>query len=708
MDNMVFSGEAVWIGSVDGRILQVHPDQPDLTIGWDEDDRGNSFGRIHELFKDREGNIWILASGGLFRSTGTRIQILSGSGHPSIHDVHSLFIDSEEDLVYCNDEGVFRYDFPSRSSKNIFRNDHNNTIHFMCLEEDPYGYIWAGTFDHGLFRIDPSSGRYRQITEKDGLVNDNVLSISNHNDTLWTATLGGASRLVLGGPDLQSDITITSFNQDNGLVNTFIYDVYEDKLNRIWFATDGDGICMLTDESFTYFDEEDGLGDDVIYSVTGDNEGNIWFSTSSDGVYRYDGRRFSHFGVAEGLRSLEISSLAVLGNEVVVVHGLGIDVIHLPDMLITSYGRESGLTEITPELNSIYANTRGNFWIGTKTGIIRYQRGSDDIVFSPRTIIEKMSVFMQPVKMSDNLALKAKQDHVSFQYSGIWLSDPEKVVYSVFLEGYDLDWKETYDLSATFSSLRPGNYTFHVRSSLDGSFARYSEASYSFSIKRPVWTTPWFIIVMASLLALFIYLIIKNREKKLKAIEQEKKEKVEFEFQLLKNQVNPHFLFDSFSTLISLIEEDDKMAREYTERLSDFFRRVLQLKENEVIPLAEELELIEDYLFIQQKRYGVMIKMDNQLKGSVLQSYIPPMTLQILMENAVKHNIISREQNLFIKIYQEDNYLIVENSFQPKRKTEESTGIGLENISKRYRLLTEKDIVISQTENLFSVKLPVI
>jgi len=706
VDHIAFAGNSLWTGSNREGVIQIG--QGKNITAWQQDDRGNPFGRVHQLFQDREGNIWILSSNGLFRSTGNRVQYMKEADDRPLTNIHALMEDSRGYLWYSNDEGIFRMDLSRNEVQGYLNHLHNKSIKFMCIDEDRHGFIWTGTFDHGLFRIDPFSGEYLQVTEQQGLVNNNVLSISSHHDTLWMATLGGASSLVLQGNKLRSPYQITSFNQENGLVNTFIYDVYEDDRNRIWFATDGDGIGVMEEGRFTFMDESSGLGDDVIYSISGDTFGNIWFSTASDGIYRYYGKAFQHFGTEAGIRSLGISSLEISGNEIIIVHELGIDILHMPSMFISHYGAESGLAEMRPELNAIHKSIEGEIWIGTSNGIVRYEPALPGILFKPKTVIEKVMVFLKEVPMENGLSLKSNQNHIGFSYAGLWLSNPEKVLFKVFLEGYDLDWKTTFDKTALYSNLPPGDYTFYVRSALDNSFNQASEVSFPFHINNPIWLNPWFILFILTIIAVIIYLVVKYREKRLRMTEEQKKEKVEFEFQMLKNQINPHFLFNSFSTLMSLIEEDRDNALEYTEKLSDFFRKILQLKEGDIIPLSEELELIRDYLFIQGKRYGDLIRFDVALEEGLLKTAIPPMTLQMLMENAVKHNIISKDKPLYIKLYAEKGYLVLENTYQPKRHTETSTGIGLENISRRYRLLTDKEIRIEQQDNIFTVWLPLI
>ncbi len=708
VDHIVFTGSSMWIGTGAEGILQIDPERQEVLSRWLSDDKGNTFGRINRFFKDMEGSIWLLTSTGLYRSTGGELQFLREINGKPLKDIHAVLKDSKGNIWYSNDEGLFKYGGSAGNSRQYMENISHINTKFMCLEEDRHGFIWAGTFDLGLFRIDPVSGNYRQITQLNGLVNNNVLSISTHQDTLWTATLGGASSIVLKGNSINSPLDIFSFDQENGLVNTFIYDVYEDFQDRIWFATDGDGICMYSGESFDCFGESSGIGDDVIYSISGDKKGNIWFSTATNGVYKYNGNTFMQFGLDEGLRSLEISSLEIYGDDIIMAHNQGIDVLHQPSFEISHYGRESGITDMEPELNAIYKARDGSILIGSRNGIIQFRPGLSGNPFSPNTVIEGMSVFLKPVQMVPGMKLPSGQNYISFIYNGLWLQDPENVVYRVMLEGYDLGWKQTYDQTAIYSSLPYGTYTFKVESSADHSFVNSSTTSFSFTIKRPYWLSPLFFFFIALFLVGLVFLYIRFRERRLKLIEAQKKEKIEFEFQLLKNQVNPHFLFNSFSTLISLIEDNQGQALEYTEKLSDFFRRMLQIKDTETISLAEELNLIEDYLFILRKRYGELIRLEMNIPGEYLGSAIPPMTLQMLIENAVKHNVISKEKQLLIRLYVEGDRLVLENDYQPKRRVEDSTGIGLENISKRYRLLVNKEIIIEQDLGTFRVKLPVI
>jgi ligand-binding sensor domain-containing protein len=707
--DIAVEGNSAWIGTTSGELVEI-----DLSVESGQVKNllpeGQIPGKIHDLLSDREGNIWVLSVTGLYRTSGNRLRFINTVEQNPLENIHAIKADEviPQKIWYSDDHGLFSLDISKRMIKKYLGNFSAPDLKITCLFQDNFGYIWAGTFNYGVFRLRPGDGSWTRITEKQGLVNDNVLAISRHDDTLWMATLGGASEIVLQGDALDNSYKIRSFDYKSGLVNNFIYSVYEDKVDQIWLATDGDGIDVKTKKGWITFNDKDGLTDDVIYSITGDKYGNIWIASASKGIYKFNDNKFLHFGIDEGLSSLEISGITSIADEVIIVNENGLDILHIPTGKIAHYGDEAGLNGILPDLNVISQDRNGNVWLGTGKGIIRYRPGRDSLSYGPKTVLKEMSIYLEPLPMESEMALRYTENHVSFQYSGLWYSSPEKVLYQVMLEGYDLGWKDTYDRHATYSSLSPGDYTFRVRSSLDKSFVNASETSFSFRIKQAFFLRDWFIIMLIIVFAVLIYLLISIRENNLRKKEEEKKEKIEFEFQVLKNQVNPHFLFNSFSTLMSLIEDHPEQALQYTEKLSDFFRTILQFKDQQVISLDDELSLIDSYFFLLKKRYGDNLHLDIDLDKTLGKTFIPPMTLQIVIENAVKHNVISKGKPLFIRIYNDEGRIFVENNLQPKLTAEVSTGIGLENIRKRYRLITDEEPVFENTHQIYKVKLPII
>lgn len=181
----------------------------------------------------------------------------------------------------------------------------------------------------------------------------------------------------------------------------------------------------------------------------------------------------------------------------------------------------------------------------------------------------------------------------------------------------------------------------------------------------------------------------------------------EVQYDNLKNQVNPHFLFNSFTTLNSLIHEDADLASQYLQHMSKVYRYMLQHHNNDVVSLEEELDFLQNYLFIMDMRFGKQLEVHNQL-AEQRQGFIVPITLQMLVENALKHNILTQSKPLKLSLYKQDDYLVVENNLQPKNIVETSNRLGLQHMRRLYSYLTTKPVKVLKTEQHFSVHIPLL
>ncbi len=186
-----------------------------------------------------------------------------------------------------------------------------------------------------------------------------------------------------------------------------------------------------------------------------------------------------------------------------------------------------------------------------------------------------------------------------------------------------------------------------------------------------------------------------------------KTENIRTQFEILRQQISPHFLFNSLSSLRSMIRSSNKNAEEFVIKLSDIYRLLLANKEIDTITLKEELDFIEDYSFLLFARFENMILIDIEIPQDLFKFKIPTFTLQLLLENCVKHNIVSKEYPLHIKIYDSGvNSISVENNLQQKIKSGEESGIGLQNIVKRYDLLgVSNGVQIFSDESVYRVKI---
>ncbi|QKZ14849.1 sensor histidine kinase [Spirosoma sp. KUDC1026] len=198
------------------------------------------------------------------------------------------------------------------------------------------------------------------------------------------------------------------------------------------------------------------------------------------------------------------------------------------------------------------------------------------------------------------------------------------------------------------------------------------------------------------------------RDVQLKA-ERLEKEALLSQFEALKNQLSPHFLFNSLSILTSLIHEDVNLSEQFIKRLSKAYRYILEQRDQDKVLLKTELDFIQAYTFLLQIRFENKFEVQIDVPPEdQLRYWIAPLTLQLLVENAVKHNRMSLQERLLVRIYTQGDWLVVENPIQARDQPEPSTGVGLRNIVNRYTLLTDQPVTVSQEGNSFIVNIPLL
>ena len=179
-------------------------------------------------------------------------------------------------------------------------------------------------------------------------------------------------------------------------------------------------------------------------------------------------------------------------------------------------------------------------------------------------------------------------------------------------------------------------------------------------------------------------------------------------FDALKNQLDPHFLFNSLNVLTSLIEEDPHQAQKFTTSLSKVYRYVLEQKNKDLISVEEELQFAKTYVKLLKMRFEDSIHLEIPEHSNNPEAKIIPLSLQLLLENAVKHNVVTSSKPLYIKVYEENGMLVVDNNLQEKQVVKKSSGVGLQNIRQRYGIFTDRQVEITKSNTDFSVKLPLL
>jgi len=213
-------------------------------------------------------------------------------------------------------------------------------------------------------------------------------------------------------------------------------------------------------------------------------------------------------------------------------------------------------------------------------------------------------------------------------------------------------------------------------------------------------------IITMVILQAFIFFHDSDRAKKEAEILEKKLSQVRYE--VLKNQINPHFMFNSLNVLSGLINKDVEKAQLFIAEFSQIYRYVLETIEKPVSSLSEELGFIRSYIFLQQIRYGDSLNFSVNLPSNLLNRFLPPLSLQTILENAIKHNIVNNSHPLFIDIYNDKEWLIIKNNIQPKISSNYSTGLGQKNLIKRYEMISDHVPKFLVEANFYIVKLPLI
>ena len=218
----------------------------------------------------------------------------------------------------------------------------------------------------------------------------------------------------------------------------------------------------------------------------------------------------------------------------------------------------------------------------------------------------------------------------------------------------------------------------------------------------------WLVNLLFHLINTIIYYFQEYRSTRIEA-EELKMISAQAELHLIKSQINPHFLFNNLNVLSALVMKDNAEANQFIEEFSKVYRYILKNHDKEMVPLKTELDYIKPYIFLLQKRFGEGLKVSMEIPSTYFEHFIIPVSLQMLIENAIKHNIVSKTKPLQINIYANgNNTIVVSNNLQAKQLVEKSTELGLQNIVKRYKLVSNRVVLIDKNEHKFSVTIPLL
>lgn len=703
-DILAIAGHRAWIATNEGYLLEAWLDKDSLV-----DLRAHHFPgkKFRKLLGDYSGNIWCATQNGISMFTPEYLNRIPLSGAYALQKMTAITCDRKGDIWLAQNEDLYRVTLTGQEGKlqPVLRMQ----APVSCLYSDRAGRLWIGTMGKGLGYRN-REGIYVPCLEMNVSQNGNILSITGTNDRLWVAALTGVEEWSYPrGPEGTLQLR-RRHSKQSGIGSDYVYALFADRKERIWMATDGAGVCMLADGRYHHWRNADSFQAKVAYSITEDSRGGIWVGAYYKGLYHFNNRLWKERKHKEESDANIAAVGANATGQVLVVYERCIDEWYPGSQQFRHYNYRSGLDiDSTSEvLNCIARDPVGNVYIPYEHGLLVFTNQQKEYDIRPRVHINDISILLRPVTEYEK-TFRHHENDISIRFEGISFTNPERLSYRYKLDGYVNKWIHTHDETVTFPNLPPGDYTFRIQTALDGDFVQAKEVTYTFSISAPFWKRPWFLTLLTLLLLFIVFRLVKFREQRQRERAQLLQERMHFEYEHLKSQVNPHFLFNSLNTLTNLIEENPEAAVSYTEQLSDLYKNILSYRNKDLIALREELELLSAYIFVQQSRFGKALQIQISIPEGVREERkIVPMALQMLVENAIKHNVVSLTQPLRLEIRTEHEEVIVTNPLQPKVSKEMGMGTGLNNIRRRYSLLTGRPVRYGAEGTHYVVSLPLL
>ncbi|MBY0424266.1 MAG: hypothetical protein K2Q22_01405, partial [Cytophagales bacterium] len=577
LTDFLVSYDQLWVASEDHGLIAIQLNSRKATVY--DVDQSPGFSSLKVLKEDKEGNIWIGHRLGATRAFGNFIEIFPASNASDNH-ILAITIDKNENLWYSTKSGLFckNLHYPSTGlTEKPLQNTSFVATKIISLYTDSLGYIWAGTYGDGAIRIHPTTHQLN-IYKKE-LSNENVLNISGKGNQVWMATLGGATKITYKGTQL----LIEKITRKEGLVSDYIYQVFVDSKNRAWFASDRAGVDVLSPSGFTHFKK--GLQTKVVFGLMEDKNQTIWANVQGEGLYKLDGDEFKPVNDSN-LRDQTMGSICMDKFEnLVLANDLGIDIFDINKETVRSLGEEVGLQDFRPNLNTWTKDNENRLYFGTDRGIIRYSGLRPSLSQFPTAHIESLYIFDTPIRITPQLSLDYDDNNITINYQALWYQQPENLTFKYQLTPHDRNWISTRNLSAVYSRLPPGEYTFKLRVSSSDNFDSSPETVLQFTIHPPFWQKTWFYMACLVAFITISYLFVHIRERHLliektllEAKVDERTKEIQSKNEEIKRQHEE----------ISLQAEEIKGMNENLEQLVKERTRQLELKN----------KTLEEYAFI--------------------------------------------------------------------------------------------------------------
>ena len=688
------AGGRLWVGHASGGISRTDgrstPESARFT------NRPSAPGRLDALLALREGPLLAVTDRGGLNLWNPYLSAALPDGAP-VGETQAVLQRADGSCWYSTVDGLYRIPRDGQAPERVRLPGLPDDAVVVRLFEDHAARLWLGTFDHGAYRLD-DGGTVRHVPPVPGQATS-VLAFAEGGGRIWMGTLGGLYAWTPEGTEFV----------DGGIGHNFIYDVLVDRRGRPWVATDGDGVRGLEPRDDGHWvTVRHGLAGWTVYGLVQDDSGRLWAHARERGLMTWSARDTAWQPVATvPPRDRELLALALDGDgHLVAFHDGGIQHLAHPG----AAPRRLGFQQLRHPPRPMTQAAHGSgptVWFGTDRGPYRLDGALDALPEAPLVHLRQALASGHPLDAGQRV--RPGRRHLEFLFTGAWQGRDAHPTFEYRLPGVEDDWRATRDNRVSFVNLPAGDYRFEVRARLGETGPPGAPTGFAFHVVAPLWQRPWFLTLATAALFALVYVILQRRERELVREQQRERERFRSRFDVLRNQVNPHFLFNSFNTLSGLIEEDRERALDYVERMAGFYRHILAHRTEDLIPLERELGILDDYLAIQRARYEDSLRVTVDVDPGQREWLLPPMTLQLLAENAIKHNALTRARPLHLTVRSlGPRTLVVENPVQARHTAVASTGLGLENLARKFQLLDAPPLRVYREGDRFRVEVPLL
>jgi len=681
----------IWLGSEGYGVDYFHPDKNFFKIIAPVTQQESLLPSLwaRAAIEDRDGNFWFGWGGALTRQkerdSTFRIWKNAKDRPKEMHynSIRSLLADDNGDVWIGTANGVNRYRHSSGKMEFFDEKDSLPLSFYWCMFKDSRKTIWFGNRDN-FYYYDSSNGK--------------ILSASSH--PILCQHKGGVRCIM------------------------------EDSKGRLWFGMNGSGMLMYDPQNkiVNHWRRTKGndttILDNIVTSLAEDKKGIIWASFNTGLVaWSPQAGKFTQYTSKSGLPAIKTSCLAVDDkNRLWIGSTAGLLMLDSSRSHFRTFDTEDGLPTMEFNDQAAYKTKDGRFIFPSLKGFV---------VFDPNRYTESIrppELYLSAVKVHNTgyattnnyedlkeLNFRHNENFFSFELSALNYANPRQTWYAYKLEPFDKDWNYTKERTANYTNVPGGDYIFHYKATADPNNWHVPEKLLSISVGTVFYKTVWFWVLVLFIVASAAFWLYHKRiehKERIYSLQNKaqilEKEKALVQYESLKQQLNPHFLFNSLTSLSSLIQQDQHLANKFLEQMSKIYRYILASRDSELVPLAEDIKLVQVYTQLQQTRFQHGLNVNINVKEENFSRRIVPVTLQNLIENAIKHNVIDVDRPLNIDIFTEDGYIIVRNNLQKKNFVQSSNKQGLINMRSLYYYLDQRPMIVKEDEHFFTVKIPLI